>query len=501
MERNHGRCATLILSCLFLGCAEQSPESGNASPAATTETSTVETTARPQAYGTQRMTTVYRRLATDLREGRPLVVTSIVVLCENRHVACGSDGLGNGDAPDNNLYWGALYGLRTWFSRPGSGWEEMPLAEGLEPREEAIVEARVFRKMYEASGTWRSRGVGDAFPVYLVALAYRASSSTRALEDYFGAVSGASPRVIELASGEKLHAGGDGHVVGFVGHNYLMGRSQQWLASDAHREALRPIATFVLACDSEPYFGPRLDGESIVRLVMTHEFMAPEAYSLEAILDGLALGIAADDIRMEVVQAYAGIQAANYTHPLASARAIFLPRESGSADPPESTRDSRCVSPPTSEDLWIEVRKSRRRMSLCRGSTTLETHEIGLGPNPVGDKIRSGDGATPEGDYYVCRFVDPSQYYRALLISYPDKKDAARGLKTGLISQEEHRSIEKAIANGTCPPQNTELGGLIEIHGDGAGSDWTLGCVATDNDVMDGLFEQVKIGTRVRILP
>ena len=174
---------------------------------------------------------------------------------------------------------------------------------------------------------------------------------------------------------------------------------------------------------------------------------------------------------------------------------------SGNAESVSATLVLDCASPTTPDDLWIEVRKSRRRMSLCRGPQALETHQIDLGWNPVGDKVRSGDKATPEGEYYVCRFVDPSQYYRALLISYPNKKDAARGLEAGLISPEEMRSIGKAIDSGTCPPQNTTLGGLIEIHGHRAESDWTWGCIATGNDVMDGLFERVKLGTRVRVLP
>ena len=49
------------------------------------------------------------------------------------------------------------------------------------------------------------------------------------------------------------------------------------------------------------------------------------------------------------------------------------------------------------------------------------------------------------------------------------------------------------------PPQNTKLGGDIYIHGNGAQSDWTWGCVALENDDMRELFDAVSVGTSVRI--
>jgi hypothetical protein len=48
---------------------------------------------------------------------------------------------------------------------------------------------------------------------------------------------------------------------------------------------------------------------------------------------------------------------------------------------------------------------------------------------------------------------------------------------------------------------DTDLGGWIEIHGDGTGSatTWTQGCVAVRNGAMDVLWEQVRVGTPVLI--
>jgi len=98
---------------------------------------------------------------------------------------------------------------------------------------------------------------------------------------------------------------------------------------------------------------------------------------------------------------------------------------------------------------------------------------VGLGLNPVDDKKRQGDRATPEGEFYIFTKNNKSTYYLSLGISYPNVEDAERGLRDGLISRAQHDAIVKAIRSKTAPPQNTELGGDIYIHGNGASSDWT----------------------------
>src|SRR5882672_10603708 len=49
----------------------------------------------------------------------------------------------------------------------------------------------------------------------------------------------------------------------------------------------------------------------------------------------------------------------------------------------------------------IVVTKSKRRLELYSDGAVVRTYKIGLGLNPVPDKIRQGDHATPEGDFYV----------------------------------------------------------------------------------------------------
>ena len=149
----------------------------------------------------------------------------------------------------------------------------------------------------------------------------------------------------------------------------------------------------------------------------------------------------------------------------------------------------------------IVVYKSARKLEFYSGQTLLRTYRIGLGFNPVADKQREGDGATPEGEFYVFVKNNKSAYYLSLGISYPNVEDADRGLRDGLITKEQHRAILDAIKNKKAPPQYTKLGGLIYIHGNGASRDWTLGCVALENQDMKELFDAVTVGTPVTIKP
>ena len=149
----------------------------------------------------------------------------------------------------------------------------------------------------------------------------------------------------------------------------------------------------------------------------------------------------------------------------------------------------------------IVVIKSKRRLELYSDGALVRTYKVGLGLNPIPDKVRQGDRATPEGDFYVFTKNDKSAFYLSLGISYPNIEDAERGLREKMISRAQHDAIVKAIKRKAPPPQNTGLGGDIYIHGNGASSDWTWGCVALENDDMKELFEAVVVGTKVTIRP
>ena len=163
-------------------------------------------------------------------------------------------------------------------------------------------------------------------------------------------------------------------------------------------------------------------------------------------------------------------------------------------------RDAAAFPLPLSSPRII-VKKAQRKLFLYSGDKLVRTYRIGLGLSPVGDKVRQGDRRTPEGDFYIFTKNDKSAFYLSLGISYPNAPHAERGLRDGLITKAQYNTIMQALDAHKAPTQNTKLGGDIYIHGNGAGSDWTWGCVALENDDIRELFNSVTVGTPVTIRP
>ena len=149
----------------------------------------------------------------------------------------------------------------------------------------------------------------------------------------------------------------------------------------------------------------------------------------------------------------------------------------------------------------VVVEKGARRLRLYAGGELVRVRRVVLGFEPVADKVRQGDGRTPEGDFQICMKNERSKFYLSLGLTYPNAEDAERGLRDGLITRAEHKSITRALAAGRCPPWNTALGGEVFIHGGGTSGDWTLGCVALENPEIKELFDALPAGTPVHITP
>jgi len=97
------------------------------------------------------------------------------------------------------------------------------------------------------------------------------------------------------------------------------------------------------------------------------------------------------------------------------------------------------------QDPHIVILKSSRQLDLYSAGAVVRTYRVGLGLSPVADKKQEGDGATPEGGFYIFTKNPKSAYYLSLGISYPNIEDAERGLRDGLISRVERDAIIKAI--------------------------------------------------------
>lgn len=158
-------------------------------------------------------------------------------------------------------------------------------------------------------------------------------------------------------------------------------------------------------------------------------------------------------------------------------------------------------------NVWIRVSKAERRVYVYEGTELAHAFEADMAYNSFSDKKRNGDTdrpdhwRTPEGRFYVVHKNPKSRFHKALVLNYPKVEDARRGLGAGLISRSQYEAIKQAQEEHRMPPMGTDLGGWIEIHGDGTGdaTAWTQGCVAIRNAAMDVIWEQVRVGTPVLV--
>jgi hypothetical protein len=208
----------------------------------------------------------------------------LVALCDNEHqgIVPVPARIGNGDDPANNLYWGAGFGVKTFFKRAGD-WNL--IAETRNPRAE-ILERLVFKHQTNN--------------VYLVADAYRGREIKRCVADFFEFSAGRAGETIK-ANSIELHAGGGADLVAYVGHDGLMDfslDSYPQTADGRQRDAV------MLACLSKRYFAEPLRKTGARPLLWTTGLMAPEAYVMKAAIDGWVLNEDGEGIRRRAAAAY-----------------------------------------------------------------------------------------------------------------------------------------------------------------------------------------------------
>jgi hypothetical protein len=214
-------------------------------------------------------------------------------------------------------------------------------------------------------------------------------------------------------------------------------------------------------------------------------------FTLLACAAGVALGAACVARAVEVARAEPLPAASSPTPPAA-------PSGGAPLDADEEALNLRPLKLPLAGPRVV-VEKGARRLRLYAGGELVRVRRIALGFEPSGDKVKQGDGRTPEGDFYVCMKNERSKFYLSLGLSYPNAEDAERGLREGLVTRAQADAIKRAVRAGRCPAWNTALGGEIFIHGGGTASDWTFGCVALENPEVKELFDALPAGTPVRI--
>jgi murein L,D-transpeptidase YafK len=158
-------------------------------------------------------------------------------------------------------------------------------------------------------------------------------------------------------------------------------------------------------------------------------------------------------------------------------------------------------------NVWLLVDTEQQTMEVKQGEKTLAVLEnIAIGRSGAGEKNHRGDDVTPIGDYRIGWINEKSMFRKFFGLTYPNVDNADSALKQGKIDLDTYQAIARAHSSGQIPPQDTELGGQIGIHGLGSANlsihnttNWTHGCIALTNEQIDRLSQWIEKGTLVTV--
>jgi len=144
---------------------------------------------------------------------------------------------------------------------------------------------------------------------------------------------------------------------------------------------------------------------------------------------------------------------------------------------------------------WIKVwKRESAKLFLMKGDVVERTFRVALGSqNPVGQKVKRGDGATPEGRFFVAELDDspesgPLWRPNPLRLSYPSVDDARRGLHDHLIDKSTTSVSCAPCAPARCHRSTRRWAAPSESNGVRR-YDWTLGsAIALDDEECDRAF-------------
>ena len=162
-----------------------------------------------------------------------------------------------------------------------------------------------------------------------------------------------------------------------------------------------------------------------------------------------------------------------------------------------------------SNDYQIMISKKNKELLIQKEGEIVKRYHIATGKGGKGTKRRKGDSKTPLGVYRITKLKDSSRFHFFIQLDYPNLIDAWYGYKNKTIDGNEFKRIAAAYKKRETPPQDTELGGLIGIHGLGDTNEekltihqeinWTEGCIALTNEEVNDLKNFIDIGTTVII--
>lgn len=216
------------------------------------------------------------------------VIHVVVALCDNRYqgIVPVPANLGNGDDLENNLYWGAAYGVKSFFKKS----PDWVLLSQTTTSASFLLERLLFKHKKEN--------------VFLIADAYRGQEIQKAVSVFLMFSAGQHPSSIStVLDGKSITISGGGHadLVVYVGHDGLM----DFTLSDLPKKSTdKKKQAIILACLSKTFFNTPLRETGAHPLLWTNGLMAPEAYVLKAAIDGWLKNEDGEKIRKRASTAY-----------------------------------------------------------------------------------------------------------------------------------------------------------------------------------------------------
>lgn len=191
----------------------------------------------------------------------------------------------DGDDPQTNLYWGALYGIDTHFAN-AAHWRRVYRDGGTG---QDVVARAVFQKHVTPSEHWVALGVTQPFDVYVLATAWRHKHLVEAMEQPLREAICGEITKLDI-NGRTIAFGGDSAIVGYVGQNHM--RDEYWdpLAQLEGCQLSHPVGVFYAAPFSAAGLHRPLIETGLYPVLFTRNRITPEAYVVDGILEALIVG-------------------------------------------------------------------------------------------------------------------------------------------------------------------------------------------------------------------
>lgn len=211
------------------------------------------------------------------------IIHVFVALCDNdsQGIVPVPKKIGNGNDPDNNLYWGCGNGVRTFFKNSAE-WKLVSKRKSVSP---IILERLIFKHITQ-----------DA---YLIADGYKGDKIKTCNEDFFKSAAGTTADTLKYK--DKIFELNTAQLVCYVGHDGLMDFT---LDTYPAKKGTDKKDVIILACASRSYYKEGVKTAGAYPLLWTTNLMCPEAYTLKAAIDGWLLHESGAQIHLRAAEAY-----------------------------------------------------------------------------------------------------------------------------------------------------------------------------------------------------